>query len=60
MKKWKDAEKIMGRIDMSDVPFVALALSLPSDGVWTEDKHFLRQSRVKVWRTRDLLKLLKE
>jgi len=44
----------------SIVPFIALALSFPNDGIWTEDKHFLEQNRVKVWRTRDLLKLLAE
>ena len=60
VKKYKEAEKIMGKIDRDDVPFIALALSFPNDGVWTEDKHFLRQNRVKVWRTKDLLKLLRE
>ena len=60
VKKWREAEKIMGKIDRDDVPFVALALSFPNDGIWTEDKHFLRQDRVKVWRTRELLKLFKE
>lgn len=60
VKKWKEAEKIMGKIDRDDVPFIALALSFPNDGIWTEDKHFLEQNKVKVWRTRDLLKLLRE
>lgn len=60
LKKIKEAEKIMGKIDKGDVPFIALALSFPNDGIWTEDKHFLKQRRVKVWRTRDLLKLLRE
>ena len=60
LKKHKKAERIMGKIDKGDVPFVALALSFPNDGIWSEDKHFLRQKKVRVWRTRDLLKLLKE
>lgn len=55
-----EAEKIMGKIDMDDVPFVALALSFLNDGIWTEDRHFLKQRRVKVWLTRDLLKLIRE
>jgi len=59
-KRIKEAEKIMDKIDMDDVPFIALALSFPNDGVWTEDRHFLEQRRVKVWRTRDLLKMLRE
>ena len=60
LKKYIEAEKIMGKIDRDDVPFVALALSFPNDGIWSEDKHFRRQKKVKVWRTRDLLKLVKE
>jgi len=60
VKKYKEAEKIMGKIDRDDVPFIALALSFPNDGIWTEDKHFLKQNRVRVWRTRELLKLLVE
>jgi len=56
----KEAEKIMDRIDIDDVPFVALVLSFPNDGIWTEDKHFLKQRRVKVWRARELLRLLRE
>jgi len=60
LNKYREAEKIMGKIDRDDVPFVALALSFPNDGIWSEDKHFLRQKKVKVWRTRDLLKLVKE
>ena len=59
-KRIKEAEKIMGKIDMDDVPFIALALSFPNDGIWTEDRHFLKQRRVKVWRTRNLLKMLRE
>jgi len=60
LKKYKEAERIMGKIDRDDVPFVALALSFPNDGIWSEDKHFLRQKKVRVWRTRDLLKFMKE
>lgn len=60
LKRYREAERIMGKIDRDDVPFVALALSFPNDGIWSEDKHFLRQRKVRVWRTRDLLKLLKE
>ena len=60
MGKMGKAEKIMGEIDAGDVPFVALALSFPNDGIWTEDKHFLKQNIVKIWLTRDLLKLIRE
>lgn len=52
------ARKIIGSIDPNDVPFIALALSFDNDGIWTNDKHFLRQKVVKVWRTEDLIKKL--
>jgi len=60
LKKYMEAERIMGKIDDDDVSFVALALSFPNDGIWSEDKHFLKQKKVRVWRTRDLLKIVKE
>jgi len=60
LKRYGEARKIMEKIDKDDVPFVALALSVPNDGIWSEDKHFLRQKKVRVWRTRDLLKFMKE
>lgn len=60
MGKMEEAEKIMGKVDAGDVCFVALALSFPNEGIWTEDRHFLKQNRVKIWLTRDLLKLIRE
>jgi predicted nucleic acid-binding protein len=47
---------IMKDIDPDDFPFLALALSFENEGIWTNDKHFLKQKLVKVWRTKDLLK----
>jgi len=47
---------IMKNIDPDDFPFLALALSFENDGIWTNDKHFLKQKEVKVWRTKELLK----
>lgn len=44
--------------DPADIQFVALALAVPNDGIWTADKHFEQQNRIKVWKTTDLLKLI--
>ena len=52
----KEAEKIIGHIHKADIPFVALALTIPNDGVWSEDKHFLQQNKIKVFNTQDILK----
>lgn len=51
------AEKIIGKIDPDDVPFLALALDLNAD-VWSDDKHFQKQERVNVWKTPELIKHL--
>jgi len=37
------AQEIIGDIDPKDSPFIALALSIENDGIWTRDKHFQKQ-----------------
>ena len=44
----------------TDVPFVALALSVANDGVWSNDKHFENLRGVKVWKTSGLLKFIEK
>ncbi len=51
------AHKIMKPIDETDTPFLALALQ-EQCAIWSDDKHFLRQKKAKVWTTRQLVKLL--
>ena len=53
-----EADRIIGDIDKKDIPFIALALSIPNDGIWTNDKHFEKQSVIRVWKTDELLNLL--
>ncbi len=55
-----EAERIIGGIDPSDIPFVALALSIDNDGIWSSDKHFERIKQIKVWKTSDLLQHIKK
>lgn len=55
---FESASKVMAEIDYSDILFIALALSTSNDGIWTEDRHFERQSVVRVWKTAELLQLL--
>jgi predicted nucleic acid-binding protein len=47
--------EIMGPFDENDAPFLAVGLALGIDGIWTEDRHFLRQDLLKVYSTGDLL-----
>jgi len=54
------ALEAMRGIDKDDAPFLALALSFPNDGIWSNDMHFQRQNLVKVRRTEDVLGLKKK
>ena len=57
-KHLEEADKIIGHVHKGDVPFVALALAITNDGIWTDDKDFERQNRIKIWKTKDILNLI--
>ena len=57
-KNMEEASRIMDRIDPNDTPFIAAALATNSD-IWSDDKHFERQNKVKVWKTKDLEKKMR-
>jgi predicted nucleic acid-binding protein len=54
----KRSEKIMRDIDMEDAVFVACALSLPDSVIWSNDRHLKKQNLVKVYNTKEILKIL--
>ncbi|MGH9918468.1 MAG: PIN domain-containing protein [Nitrososphaerales archaeon] len=56
--KWEEADHLIGQRDKSDIPLVALALSIPDhDGIWSSDKDFdVVRGRFRVWKSRELLK----
>jgi len=56
LKSLNEAKKIMLRIDPDDVVFIASALSIDAD-IWTNDKDFNKQNKIKIWYTEDLIKL---
>lgn len=58
--KMVEAKKIMDKIDKDDTKFIALALAVENDGIWSDDKHFTMQRVIKTWKTGDMLKLLDE
>ena len=53
-----DAGRIIGKIDEKDIPYIALALAINNDGIWTNDEHFQKQNKIKVWKTKEIIKLL--
>ena len=58
--KLDGAREIMHSIDPDDVPFVAAALAVESEGIWTDDTHFDRQKRIRVFKTTALARILAE
>ncbi|MHA1300638.1 MAG: PIN domain-containing protein [Candidatus Helarchaeota archaeon] len=54
----KKAKEIIGHIDEKDVPYIALALTIKDcDGIWTNDKHFKKQKEIRIFNTKELLKI---
>jgi len=55
-----EALKIMSKIDEKDTQFIALALSIKNDGIWSNDKHLDQQKKISHYKTVDIINLLKE
>lgn len=51
------ADSLLGGRDAKDIPYVALALALPADGIWTEDRGLVSLGRLTVYRTSDLARI---
>jgi len=56
MIKLNEVEGIMGSHDVGDVPFLAAALSIDCDGIWSDDKDFKRQRRLRIWSTKEMVR----
>src|SRR3990167_6660995 len=48
--KMPEAKKIMDTIDAKDTPFIAAALAIKA-AIWSDDKHFQKQNKVKIYKT---------
>ena len=57
-ERFGSAKAIMDKIDSDDTAFIALALAVENDGIWSDDKHFTMQKVIKILKTSDMLKLL--
>ena len=49
----------MKDIDIKDSPILACALSIPNEGIWTEDKDFEKQTKIPIWKTKVLKEYVK-
>jgi len=45
--KWDEAHKALGTIDEKDVPYLACALAVGADAIWSYDKDFDAQTLVR-------------
>jgi len=41
--------------DPGDIPFLALALSMSNDGIWTENVKHYKGAKVRIWTTKEIL-----
>ena len=60
VEKMDEAIEIIGKIDEKDTQFIALALSIKNDGIWSNDKHFNKQKKIHVYKTIDVLNLIEK
>jgi predicted nucleic acid-binding protein len=54
----KRAFEIIGKIDSDDTMFIATALAFNCP-IWSEDKHFKKQNKIKIITTKDMVDYLK-
>ena len=52
----EEACEIIGEVDKNDVVFVALALSFVNDGIWSDDGDFLKQDKIRIYKTGELIR----
>jgi len=52
------ADSLIGKVDIENVPYPALALSVPNDGIWSDDKHLKQQKKVRVFTTEEIVKFI--
>lgn len=52
----KEAAKHIG--DPGDIPFLALALSMPNNGIWTENVKHYKKANIKIWTTKEIMNKL--
>ena len=55
----RGAHGIMGNVDPNDVPYLAAALCVPCDGIWSDDPHLKTQDHVKCYSTGELLERIR-
>lgn len=50
-----EATRVMEGIDPRDAIYLAAALAIPCDGLWSDDPHLRQQKAVKCWTTKEVV-----
>ncbi len=53
----EEANKLLGKADPDDVVFLATAFSIGNSKIWSDDSHLEKQSKMRVFKTKDIVKL---
>jgi len=59
-RNWNKAKEAMEHIDEEDIVFIATALSLEDSIIWSDDADFDKQDKVRVLKTKDVMRLFME
>ncbi len=57
---WKEAESIIGNIDKDDILIISASLSNNCCPIWSNDKHFLKQIKIKIYTNEEMIKRISE
>jgi predicted nucleic acid-binding protein len=60
LNEWNRAAEAMGGIDSNDIPYIAAALAIPCDGIWSDDPDMKKQTLVPCWTTKELVVALRQ
>jgi predicted nucleic acid-binding protein len=58
--KLDEARDIMQAIDPDDVMFVAAALAVENEGIWSDDNNFHPQKKIRIFNTVELFEVVKK
>lgn len=51
----EEAKNIMLKIDPNDVVFIAVSLAVKDSIIWSDDRHFQKQSEIKIITTKEMI-----
>jgi len=53
-----EARDVMDSIDPDDTLFIAAALAVENNGIWSDDLHFQRQKKIRIFKTSHLIEMM--